>query len=160
VPEGRAILQGMSVQENLYMGGFRRRDRAQLGRDVAAMMERFPILGQRRRQMAGSLSGGEQQILAIARALLARPRLLLLDEPSMGLAPHLVQQVFAIIAELKAQGMAQLLVEQNARKALAVAEYGYVLELGRIVLEGTTEALAADPRIVGAYLGGDVAAKG
>jgi|SRR6266542_4663836 len=156
VPEGRAILPQMTVYENLEMGGYRRRDREQLRRDIAAMMERFAILGQRRRQLAGSLSGGEQQLLAIARGLLAKPRLLLLDEPSMGLAPHLVRQVFEVIAEIKAQGTAQLLVEQNARKALAVSDYVCVLELGQIVLEGTPSALANDARMVGAYLGGSV----
>jgi branched-chain amino acid transport system ATP-binding protein len=157
VPEGRAILPQMTVDENLELGGYRRHDKPELRRDIAQMMERFPILGQRRRQLAGSLSGGEQQILAIARALLARPRLLLLDEPSMGLAPHLVREVFEVIAEIKAQGTAQLLVEQNARRALAASDYAYVLELGQIVLEGDPASLAADPRMVDAYLGGGVA---
>jgi branched-chain amino acid transport system ATP-binding protein len=156
VPEGRAILPQMSVLENLRLGGYRRRDRDALAQDLAAMMERFPILGQRRALPAGSLSGGEQQLLAIARGLLARPRLLLLDEPSMGLAPHLVREVFAVVEEIKARGTAQLLVEQNARKALRAADYAYVLELGRIVLEGPASRLAGDPRIVSAYLGGDI----
>ena len=156
VPEGRAILPQMTVYENLEMGGYRRRDGEQLRREIDALTERFPILGQRRRQLAGSLSGGEQQMLAIARGLLAKPRLLLLDEPSMGLAPQLVRQVFDVIGEIKAQGTAQLLVEQNARKALAVSDYVYVLELGQIVLEGTPAALASDPRMVAAYLGGGV----
>jgi branched-chain amino acid transport system ATP-binding protein len=156
VPEGRAILPQMSVLENLHLGGYLRRDRAALAQDLAAMMERFPILGQRRAVLAGSLSGGEQQLLAIARGLLARPRLLLLDEPSMGLAPHLVREVFAVVEEIKARGTAQLLVEQNARKALRAAEYAYVMELGRVILEGPAPGLAGDPRIVSAYLGGDV----
>ena len=154
VPQGRAILPQMSVLENLELGGYRRRDRKQLTRDVAAMLKRFPILGQRRAQLAGSLSGGEQQLLAIARGLLAQPRLLLLDEPSMGLAPHLIREVFAIIQEIKAQGTSQLLVEQNARRALRAADYVYVLELGEIVLQGAGAALAGDPRMVSAYLGG------
>jgi branched-chain amino acid transport system ATP-binding protein len=158
VPEGRAILPQMSVQENLQLGGYRRRDRGALAGEIRAMQERFPILGQRRDLPAGSLSGGEQQLLAIARGLLARPRLLLLDEPSMGLAPHLVREVFRVIEEIKARGTSQLLVEQNARKALRAADYAYVLELGQIVLEGPSATLAGDPRIVRAYLGGDVTA--
>ena len=158
VPEGRAILPQMSVLENLELGGYRRRDREALARDLGAMLERFPILGQRRDQPAGSLSGGEQQLLAIARGLLARPRLLLLDEPSMGLAPQLVREVFEVVAEIKAQGTAQLLVEQNARRALRAADYAYVLELGEIVLQGAGAALAGDPRMVSAYLGGDIMA--
>jgi branched-chain amino acid transport system ATP-binding protein len=158
VPEGRAILPQMSVFENLELGGYRRRDRAALARDLGAMLERFPILGRRRAQPAGSLSGGEQQLLAIARGLLARPRLLLLDEPSMGLAPQLVREVFDVVAEIKAQGTAQLLVEQNARKALRAADYAYVLELGQIVLEGPATTLAGDPRMISAYLGGDITA--
>ena len=157
VPEGRAILPQMTVLENLELGGYRRRDRAQLARDVAAMLERFPILGARRTQLGGSLSGGEQQMLAIARGLVARPRLLLMDEPSMGLAPHLVRHVFEIIAEIRAQGTAQLIVEQNARKALAAADYAYVLELGQIVLHGTGHDLLHNPQVAGAYLGGTVA---
>ncbi|MGH2354293.1 MAG: ABC transporter ATP-binding protein [Chloroflexota bacterium] len=156
VPEGRAILPQMTVLENLELGGYRRRDRDQLGRDLGAMLERFPILGQRRAQVAGSLSGGEQQLLAIARGLLAKPRLLLLDEPSMGLAPQLVREVFAIIGEIKAQRTSQLLVEQNARKALAAADYAYVLELGQVALEGRGRDLAGDPRMVSAYLGGGI----
>jgi branched-chain amino acid transport system ATP-binding protein len=158
VPEGRAMLPQMSVQENLELGGYRRRDREGLRRDLQAMQERFPILGQRRALPAGSLSGGEQQLLAIARGLLARPRLLLLDEPSMGLAPHLVRQVFEVVAEIKAAGTSQLLVEQNARKALRVADTAYVLEHGEVVLEGAAATLAGDPRIVSAYLGGNVSA--
>jgi branched-chain amino acid transport system ATP-binding protein len=158
VPEGRAVLPQMSVQENLELGGYRRRDRAALRRDLVAIQERFPILGQRRSLAAGSLSGGEQQLLAIARGLLARPRLLLLDEPSMGLAPHLVRQVFEVVQEIKAQGTAQLLVEQNARKALRVADAAYVLEHGEVVLAGPAATLAGDPRIVSAYLGGDLSA--
>jgi branched-chain amino acid transport system ATP-binding protein len=158
VPEGRAVLPQMSVLENLQLGGYRRRDREALRRDLAAMQERFPILGQRRDLPAGSLSGGEQQLLAIARGLLARPRLLLLDEPSMGLAPHLVRQVFEVVREIKAEGTSQLLVEQNARKALSVADAAYVVERGEVVLEGPAAALAGDPRIVSAYLGGGLSA--
>ena len=158
VPEGRAMLPQMSVLENMELGGYRRRDREGLRRDLEAMQERFPILGQRRALPAGSLSGGEQQLLAIARGLLARPRLLLLDEPSMGLAPHLVRQVFEVVAEIKAAGTSQLLVEQNARKALRVADAAYVLEHGEVVLEGAAATLAGDPRIVSAYLGGDLSA--
>jgi branched-chain amino acid transport system ATP-binding protein len=158
VPEGRAVLPQMSVLENLQLGGYRRRDREALRRDLAAMQERFPILGQRRGLPAGSLSGGEQQLLAIARGLLARPRLLLLDEPSMGLAPHLVRQVFEVVREIKAEGTSQLLVEQNARKALSVADVAYVVEHGEVVLEGPAAALAGDPRIVSAYLGGGLSA--
>ena len=158
VPEGRAVLPQMSVLENLQLGGYRRRDREALRRDLAAMQERFPILGQRRDLPAGSLSGGEQQLLAIARGLLARPRLLLLDEPSMGLAPHLVRQVFEVVREIKAEGTSQLLVEQNARQALSVADAAYVVERGEVVLEGPAAALAGDPRIVSAYLGGGLSA--
>jgi len=156
VPEGRAILPHMSVLENLELGAYRRRDVAAVRTDVARMLERFPILAERRALPAGSLSGGEQQLLAIARGLVARPRLLLLDEPSMGLAPHLVREVFEIVQEIKREGTAQLLVEQNARKALAAADYAYVLELGSIALEGPGAELARDPRVAGAYLGGGV----
>ena len=158
IPEGRAILGRMTVIENLRLGGYRRRDRAVLEHDIRAMLERFPILGQRQRQLAGTLSGGEQQQLALARGLLARPRMLLLDEPSMGLAPRMVQQVFRWIREIRDTGVTVLLVEQNARGALAVADDAYVLETGRIVLRGSASALAADPRVQHAYLGGQVEA--
>ena len=155
VAEGRAILANMSVAENLALGlaaaGSRRDDG---GPTIAAMIERFPILGQRRSLPAGQLSGGEQQMLAIARALLARPRLLLMDEPSMGLAPLLVKQVFAIIAELKAEGRTILLVEQNALKALQLADHAYVLERGRVALSGTGAELAGNQDVARAYLGG------
>jgi branched-chain amino acid transport system ATP-binding protein len=154
VPEGRAILAQMSVLENLRMGGYRRRDGAALEADIQRMLERFPILGQRRDQVAGSLSGGEQQQLAIARGLLAQPRLLLLDEPSMGLAPLLVDQIFRILAEIHAEGRTILLVEQNARKALALAGYAYVMETGRITLHGTGADLAGNEAVTAAYLGG------
>jgi len=155
IPQGRAILGRMTVLENLQLGGYRRRDRAALARDIQSMYERFPILGERRRQLAGTLSGGEQQQLALARGLLARPRMLLLDEPSMGLAPQLVQRVFRWIREIRDDGVTVLLVEQNARGALAIADEAYVLETGRIVLRGTAAALAADARVQHAYLGGE-----
>jgi branched-chain amino acid transport system ATP-binding protein len=158
VPEGRAILAQMTVLENLRLGGYRRRDRPGLERDVHQMLERFPILGQRRGQLAGSLSGGEQQQLALARGLLARPRLLLLDEPSMGLAPQIVRQIFGIVEQIRGEGVTILLVEQNARRALAIADRGYVLETGRVVLEGPGSALAADERVRAAYVGGAVTA--
>lgn len=154
VPEGRQILQQMSVLENLELGGFQRRDRAALRQEIEAMLDRFPILRARRDAAAGALSGGEQQLLAIARGLLARPALLLLDEPSMGLAPQLVTQIFAILREIHAEGRTILLVEQNARKALAISDRAYVMETGQIVLEGTGVELAREPRIVAAYLGG------
>jgi branched-chain amino acid transport system ATP-binding protein len=154
VPEGRAILAQMTVQENLDLGGYRRPDRAQLQRDIAGVLERFPILAERRSQRAGSLSGGEQQQLAIARGLMARPRLLLLDEPSMGLAPLIVRQIFEIIQEIRTDGVTVLLVEQNARQALAIADMAYVMETGRIVLSGPASELASDPRVQAAYLGG------
>ena len=152
IPEGRAIFQRMTVEENLEMGAFNRKDR-EIDRDLAMVMERFPILGERRAQPAGNLSGGEQQMLAIGRALMARPRLLLLDEPSMGLAPQLVTEIFRIIREINNQGTTILLVEQNARQALKVASLGYVMETGKITLSGDAGELEREPGVVAAYLG-------
>ena len=156
VPEGRAILGRMTVLENLWLGGYRRRDRAALQREVSAALERFPVLGERRHRLASALSGGEQQQLAIARGVLAKPRLLLLDEPSMGLAPQMVRLIFDLIASLREAGVTVLLVEQNARVALAAADYAYVMETGRMILEGAASDLARDPRVQHAYLGGTV----
>jgi branched-chain amino acid transport system ATP-binding protein len=153
VPEGRLILAQMSVRENLEIGAWTRRDRAGVAVDIDAMFERFPLLSARARVAAGSLSGGEQQMLAIARGLMARPKLLLLDEPSMGLAPALVGQVFAIVRQLREEGLAILLVEQNARQALAISDHAYVMERGAIVKEGPAHELASDPAVIAAYLG-------
>jgi branched-chain amino acid transport system ATP-binding protein len=153
VPEGREILARLSVEENLSLGGWTRTDRAGVGADIEAMLERFPLLGRRRRLAAGQLSGGEQQMLAIARALIARPRLLLMDEPSLGLAPRLVEEVFSLIEQIRADGITVLLVEQNARGALELADRAYVIETGRVVLSGTGEALRHDPQVQRAYLG-------
>lgn len=155
VPEGRLVLAGMTVRENLELGGYRR-PRAEVARTVQEMEERFPVLGERRNADAASLSGGEQQMLAIARGLVGKPAVLLLDEPSLGLAPKVVAEVFRIVRDLRAGGQTILLVEQNARKSLAVADYGYVLEAGRVVLEGSASALAEDARVQHAYLGGTV----
>ena len=154
VPEGRQIFAEASVADNLTLGGWLVRDRAVLARRRAAVLERFPRLGERAGQPAGSLSGGEQQMLALGRALMAAPKLLLLDEPSMGLAPLVVEQIFATLAELRAGGTTILLVEQNASAALALADEAYVLEVGRISLHGPAAAVAADPAVVAAYLGG------
>jgi branched-chain amino acid transport system ATP-binding protein len=154
VPEGRLILAQMSVRENLEVGAWTRRDRSAVDADIEAMFERFPILRARERVAAGSLSGGEQQMLAIARGLMARPKLLLLDEPSMGLAPVLVAQVFAIVQRLRDEGLSILLVEQNARQALAISDHAYVMERGAIVKEGPSRELARDPAVIAAYLGG------
>jgi branched-chain amino acid transport system ATP-binding protein len=153
VPEGRRVFSSLSVTANLELGAYHRRDKGQVRRDLDEMRERFPILKERARQAAGTLSGGEQQILAIGRALMARPRLLMLDEPSMGLAPLMVSRVYEILAELKAAGTTILLVEQNARAALKVADRGYVLETGRIILDGTAAELREDPEVQRAYLG-------
>ncbi|MCC7372519.1 MAG: ABC transporter ATP-binding protein [Chloroflexi bacterium] len=152
VPEGRQVLAPLTVEENLLLGAYTRRDR-EVRADLDATFVRFPRLAERRYQLAGSLSGGEQQMLAIGRALLARPRLLMLDEPSLGLAPLIVADVFRLIADLKAQGSTILLVEQNARRALAVADTAHVLEGGRITRSGPAAALRDDPAIVAAYLG-------
>ena len=152
VPEGRAILKRMTVLDNLRMGAFVRRD-AEVARDIDAVFVRFPALGERRAQMAGTLSGGEQQMLAIGRALVARPRLLLLDEPSLGLAPKFVTRIFLTLRELRQEGKTILLVEQNARQALQVADTGYVMERGRIALSGSGTALLDMPEVRRTYLG-------
>ncbi len=159
VPEGRAILARMTIEENLVLAAESRPaalPRAERAPAIEAQYARFPLLGERRRSLAGTLSGGEQQMLAIARGLLARPRILMLDEPSMGLAPQLVERIFDLVSAIHAEGTTLLLVEQNARTALAVSDHAYVLERGEIALEGPSELLAADPRVQAAYLGGDV----
>ena len=153
-PEGRRIFPLMTVEENLELGAFSRKG-AGTADDVKAVYERFPRLEERRAQKAGTLSGGEQQMLAIGRALMSRPRMLMLDEPSMGLAPIMIQLIFDTIAELKASGTTILLVEQNASAALALADYGYVLETGRVVLEGPGQDLLVDENVRKAYLGED-----
>jgi branched-chain amino acid transport system ATP-binding protein len=153
VPEGRRIFGRLTVAENLAMGAFTRRDRTGVAADHEQMMTLFPRLRERLHQTAGTLSGGEQQMLATARALMARPRLLLMDEPSMGLAPMLVGQVFETIRRINAQGVTILLVEQNALQALSIADHGYVLESGRIALSGTGRDLLGDERVRRAYLG-------
>jgi branched-chain amino acid transport system ATP-binding protein len=153
VPEGRQLFAGLSVADNLSMGAYLVRDVTEIKRRQAAILEFFPRLGERLGQLAGLLSGGEQQMLAIGRALMAEPRLLLLDEPSMGLAPLFVDEIFAIIARLKQAGRTILLVEQNARAALEICDHAYVLETGRITLAGPAAAIAEDPRVIAAYLG-------
>jgi branched-chain amino acid transport system ATP-binding protein len=152
VPEGRAILSRMTVRENLELGAYVRRDRT-VAADMERVMDRFPVLRERQRQLGGSLSGGEQQMLAIARALLSAPRLLMLDEPTLGLAPLVAAEIFRIVREINASGTTVLLVEQNVRQALKVSSRTYVLETGRIVLSGPSAALAEEPRIKAAYLG-------
>ena len=153
-PEGRRVFGRMSVQENLEMGAFARRDRAALTGDYERVYELFPRLLERRQQKAGTLSGGEQQMLAIGRALMAAPRVLLLDEPSMGLAPILVEQIFGILRTINEQGTTVLLVEQNALMALGIANRGYILQTGEVVLADVAERLAQNPEVRKAYLGG------
>ncbi len=152
-PEGRGIFPGMTVLENLDMGAYTRRDKAGIAQDLARVLELFPRLAERRKQPGGTLSGGEQQMLAVGRALMSRPKLVLLDEPSMGLAPMLIQQIFTIITEINQQGTTILLVEQNAQQALARAHRAYVLETGRIVKSGSGADLLHDPSVKEAYLG-------
>ncbi len=153
VPEGRRIFQELTVYENLLMGGFSQKDQNILKKDIENIYERFPRLAERKSQIAGTLSGGEQQMLAIGRAMMSRPKLLLLDEPSMGLSPLLVDQVFEIIKQLRDEGTTILLVEQNAGKSLAISDRAYVLELGQIVLSGTGTELAESDEVKKAYLG-------
>ena len=154
VPEGRRIFTGMSVYENLMMGAFLRKDKDGIKRDYEKVCEQFPILKERMNQDASTLSGGEQQMLAMGRALMAKPKLLLLDEPSMGLAPILVKEIFNIIEEINKSGTTVLLVEQNAKMALSIAHRAYVLETGKVVMSGTGEELSKSPDVQKAYLGG------
>jgi branched-chain amino acid transport system ATP-binding protein len=153
-PEGRRVFPYLTVEENLAMGAYVRRDRAAIADDVGEVCRHFPILAERRHQMAGTLSGGEQQMLAIARALMARPRLVLFDEPSLGLAPTIVETTFGIIADIRRRGTTVLMVEQNAYAALRMADRAYVMETGRIVLEGPARDLLDDDHVRRAYLGG------
>jgi branched-chain amino acid transport system ATP-binding protein len=152
-PEGRGIFPGMTVRENLDMGAYTRRNRVEINQDLERVFTLFPRLKEREKQVGGTLSGGEQQMLAVGRALMSRPKLMLLDEPSMGLAPMLIQQIFDIVVEINQQGTTVLLVEQNAQQALSRAHRGYVLETGRIVKSGTGAELLHDPAVKDAYLG-------
>ena len=154
VPEGRHVFKGLSVRENLEMGAFLRKDRANIEEDIQAVYDRFPVLGERQKQDASTLSGGEQQMLAMGRALMSKPKILLLDEPSMGLAPIFIQEIFNIIQQIQAQGTTVLLIEQNAKMALSIASRGYVLETGKIVLSGTGQELLESDAVQKAYLGG------
>jgi branched-chain amino acid transport system ATP-binding protein len=153
-PEGRGIFPGMTVEENLYMGAYARK--GNLSKEIAQVYDLFPRLAERKRQLGGTMSGGEQQMLAIGRALMAEPKVLLLDEPSMGLAPMLVQQIFSIIEEINVRGTTVLLVEQNAQQALQIGHRAYVLETGRIVKSAAASDLLNDPEVKAAYLGGDL----
>ncbi len=153
VPEGRRIFQELTVYENLLMGAYTQRDRAQVKKDISGIYERFPRLGERRSQVAGTLSGGEQQMLAMGRAMMSHPKLLMLDEPSMGLSPLLVDQVFEIIKDFHEQGTTVLLVEQNARKALSISDRAYVLETGAIAFSGDAKTLMDNDQVKKAYLG-------
>lgn len=154
VAEGRAILTTLTISENLALGAYTRKDKAQVATDLEWVYSLFPVLKQRASGLAGNLSGGEQQMLAIGRALMAKPRVLLLDEPSMGLAPLMVQEIFRIVREINKTGLTVLLVEQNVRQALRIAQHGYVLETGKIVLQDTGANLLNNPKVVEAYLGG------
>jgi len=154
VPEGRKIFATLTVMENLEMGAYTQKDKQKIQKDLQAVFERFPRLSERRHQLGGTLSGGEQQMLAIARALMSQPKLLLMDEPSMGLSPLLVEQIFTIIRDINNQGTSILLVEQNAQMALSIADRGYVLETGKIVLEGAAQDLLQNEMVIEAYLGG------
>ena len=154
VPESRGVFARMSIHENLLMGAYCRTDQAEIDADIDKWFAIFPRLKERASQLAGTLSGGEQQMLAMARALMSHPQLLLLDEPSMGLAPMMVERIFEVVNTIAAQGVTILLVEQNVRQALRIAQRGYVMETGRIVLADTAERLLQDPRVIAAYLGG------
>ncbi|AFY61662.1 ABC transporter ATP-binding protein [Synechococcus sp. PCC 6312] len=153
VPEGRRILSRLTVLDNLKLGAYCRHDRREIKQDLAQQFSFFPRLAERQHQLAGTLSGGEQQMLALARALMSRPKLLLLDEPSLGLAPVIVQEIFSILKELRQEGISLLLVEQNANLALAIADRGYVIESGELILSGNASDLAQDQRVKQAYLG-------
>jgi len=153
VPEGRRVFSNMTVFENMMMGAFTRKDQKAIDEDIEKMYDKFPRLKERRKQLAGTMSGGEQQMLAIARALMSNPKILLMDEPSMGLAPILVDEIFNIIKETNKSGMTILLVEQNAHKALSVANRAYVLETGKIIMSGDAKELLNDDRVRQAYLG-------
>jgi branched-chain amino acid transport system ATP-binding protein len=154
VPEGRQVFANLTVRENLLLGAFSRRDRNEIRDDLEKCFVRFPVLGERRKQASGTLSGGEQQMLAIARALMSRPKLLLLDEPSLGLAPLIVQKIFQIIQEINREGTTIFLVEQNANMALSIANRGYVLQTGQVILSATSAELLATDQVKRAYLGG------
>lgn len=153
VPEGRKIFAGLTVEENLLAGGYILKDSNQLKANAEKMMQLYPILRSRRNQQAGTLSGGEQQMLAVCRGLMSEPQLILLDEPSLGLAPIIVKSIFDLIAQIRDQGITVVLVEQNAKKALALCDYAYVLENGRVTLEGKGKELLCDPGVKNAYLG-------
>ena len=154
VPEGRRVFANMTVEENLELGAYLRNDRAEIAKDKERIFKIFPILLERRKQLSGTLSGGEQQMLAMGRAIMARPKLLLLDEPSMGLAPIMVKTIFNTIEEIRKEGTTILLVEQNAHMALSIADRAYVIETGRVVLSGTANELKETEQVKAAYLGG------
>jgi branched-chain amino acid transport system ATP-binding protein len=153
-PEGRRIFTNMTVQENLQLGAYIRKDQAEIAKDMEMVLDRFPRLRERFKQNSGTMSGGEQQMLAIGRALMSRPDILLLDEPSLGLAPFLITEIFNIVKDLNADGKTVLIVEQNANRALEIAHRAYVLETGEMVLQGTGKELLVDPKVKEAYLGG------